>query len=336
MDGKDIEGLIPLTTDFHGFSRISQIIFKYFYLIRVNSRNPRTLTFLSLLLVTCYLLLACQSAPKMPQLPEIFLDETTIVPLDRGALVYIFSDADTVLPFLEYFLAEELNNKRTRQMIERTDFITAAVFPPESARRFQIVTQGSYPGFGASLAMGFNRQWKRQRTETGNYWFSAANNLSVSFNSAQAFAADSITGQPINPLAAVPGIETPAGFTQFRGSAPFSCWFNEPALMLDKLFDNAKIPIRFPAKQFFINLFPVENDQYEAILRIQFENTHQARGIAAAISLAGRFVSGQADTLFAALFFANPPIQNGSIVDIKTAAIRKNEIFFFLEMIRNF
>jgi hypothetical protein len=72
------------------------------------------------------LFLSCQTAPKVQDAPE------GTVPLASGASVYIIADVKKALPIIELLPIEEINNKQTKQMLEKTDSIMAAVFPKES------------------------------------------------------------------------------------------------------------------------------------------------------------------------------------------------------------
>ena len=280
-----------------------------------------------------FLFLSCQSAPKVT---DFALMEANGVPLDSGASVYVLADAKEARPVLDILPFEELKDKQTRQMLDKTNFIAAALFPKESGRRFQIAAWGAYPSSRANMAFSFNKNWKKQRGETGDYWYSAANRLSIALNSKQAFAA-SWLGTQGSPAAAAPGIEYPEGFAEFRHNAPLSCWFDNPGPFIKKILSNSGIPIGIPAEKLFINLFPAAEDKYEAVIRIQFESVLQARGIAAVLTLANTFTPDKSNpnSMLAALFFANKPVQNGSSLDIKTGVLSKTEIAllfsFFME-----
>ena len=285
------------------------------------------------------LLLSCQSAPKVT---DFALMETNGVPLDPGASVYVLADAKQARPVLDILPFEELKDKQTRQMLDKTDFIAAALFPKESGRRFQIAAWGSYPSSGAAMAFNMNKNWKKQRSAAGySWWYSRANGLSIALSPKQAFAAASTDNAPIDPVTAAPGVEMPEGFGEFRKaasgslSAILSCWFDNPSLVINRILSTGGIPINVPAEKLFIVLFPAEEDRYEAAIRIQFESVSQARGIAAIFAIAINFLPDESDSSLAAIFFANPPVQNGRSLDIKTGVLSKTEIAqlfsFFME-----
>jgi hypothetical protein len=291
-------------------------------------------TFYSLL--TLLLFLSCQTAPKVP---DAALMETG-VPLDAGAALYILADVKKVRPIIDLLPFEELNDSQTKQMLERTDFLAAALFPQESGRRFQLAAWGNYPSFQAGLAFTFSRQWQKMRSGTGqNYWYSGANGLSISMDSKQAFVAASSNDTPYYPVTPAPGVEPPEGFSEFRKNAegissPLACWMEDPAPLINRMLAGAGIPIQIPARKLLINLFPAAEGQYEAIMKIQFESAIQARGIAAILSLAGNFVSGESgqNSILASIFFANPPVQNDRSLDIKTAVLSENDISGLFQM----
>jgi hypothetical protein len=319
-----------LTTELHGVAR--SFLTKSLFL-RVTPRTPWLFSFL---LVFSVLFLSCQTAPKVP---DAALMETG-VPLDAGADVYILADVKKVRPIIDLLPFEELNDSQTRQMLERTDFMAAALFPQESGRRFQLAAWGNYPSFQAGLAFTFSRQWKKRRSETGqNYWYSGANGLSISMDSKQAFVAASSNDTPYYPVTPAPGVEPPEGFSEFRKNAegissPLACWMEDPAPLINRTLAGAGIPIQIPARKLLINLFPAAEGQYEATIRMQLENSIQARGIAAILSLAGNFVSGESGpgSILALILFSNPPIQNGSYIDIKTAVLSENDISGLFQM----
>ena len=292
------------------------------------------------------LFISCQTAP---QTPGEFMEEASYIPLDNGASAYIFADVKQARPILDLLPINELNDRQALRMIDRTDFLAAAIFPAEDGRRFQLAAWGNYPSFGAGLALGFNRYWKRQRSAAGNYWYSQANRLSMTLTPTQAFVAASATAVPESPVPSAPGIEPPEGFGEFRRESPLSCWLEDPAQLLNRILNMNGIPIRVPAQQLFVNFFIAPENQYEAVIRLQFESPAQARAIAAALSLARNFVpeppprlghSGeetQVDpaSLFLMLFFANPPVQNNRSLDIKTAPMTDGEMVMLFQKLLN-
>lgn len=301
----------------------------------VCKNNKSTMIFLKVFVLCSLFFFSCQTTPKFF---DSFTEDANTIPLDTGAQVYIFANAKEARPILELLPIEELNNKHAIQILDRTAFVMAALFPQNSERRMQIAAWGNYPSSRAGMAFTFSRSWKKHRSQTGNsFWYSRANALSLALNSRQAFVVqtrinDSLNDQLIDPFAVPPGKQTPEGFNSFRQGAVLSCWLENPAPLLSRALNQAGIPIRFPVQQLFINLNTVasgQSQQYAAVFRLQFENASQARGMSAILNLAGDF---SADDTISSLFLANPPVLNDRNIDIKTAPLTEKELSLLLEM----
>ena len=288
-----------------------------------ENRKKVTINFLILLLIIFVIFASCQSAPKVT---DAALIETT-VPFYSGASVYILADLKQARTIIDLLPIEELNNRQTMQMLDRTDFLAAAMFPQESGRRFQIAALGNYPSSQANFAFTFNRDWQKKRSQTGgSFWYSRSNRLSIAINSRQAFAASSLNDEPCDPLISGAGVEIPEGFNEFRTGAPLSCWFEDPAPLINRILSSAGIPLQFPIQSLFISLLTAAQDEYEAIIRLQFENPSHARGVAAILNMASMLSAGDSGSIIGSIFFANPPVQNGNYVNIKTAILNEEEI----------
>jgi len=309
---------------------------------------------ISTLITVFFLFLSCQTAPKIQNMPEGTL------PLDKGASVYVLADVKQALPIIELLPIEELNNNQTRQMLERTDSFVAALFPQTSSRKMQIAANGNYPGL-SGLGLTFKKNWKKQRIESGgSYWYSAENGLSILINSNQAFVVSSADKAPVNPIANVNGVTMPEGFYEFSKGYPVSCWLEDTAPLINKIFNKTEMPVRFPVQYIFINLYPAEyftdfpadyradypayypaglpnsKNQYEALVRLQFENAIQSRGMAAIFNLAAGLISNDDsasndDFVLASILLANPAVQNGRNIDIKTKRLTEKDITLLLE-----
>jgi hypothetical protein len=299
-------------------------------------------TRLSLLIVLCFLLFSCKTTPHIP---DTFLNDAQFLPLDTGANVYLIANVQNARTIINLLPIEELNDNQARQMLDRTGFIAAALFPPESGRRFQLTTWGNYPSSLAGMALGMSRDWQRHRSASGQtYRHSSEAKLSIEVAPRQTFIAASLTNVPVEPFAASPGAAIPEGFNTFRQGADISCWVENPSLMLSTALNEAGIPIRFPVSRLFFNLNKIAlgqaTGQYEAVVRLQFENVSQARGAAGILSLAGAFIERDndapaANTLMISLFLSNPPVQNGINLDIKSAPLREAEVIQLFNMLNN-
>jgi hypothetical protein len=289
--------------------------------------------------VFCFLsAVMCFSCKTTPAAGNLAAEITDTAPLDDGASVYIFADAKQSRAIIELLPFEEINAKQTGQLLDRTDFIAAALFPRGSGRRFQVVAWGNYPASMARMSFSSNRNWAQQNMAQGGvYWYSAADRLSVALNSKLAFMVSSAT--PAEPVAASPGVLIPEGFNDFREGSPFSFWLNNPAPMINRMLGAAGAPIQLPVQQLYVNLAAVKSNsreaqsQYEALIRFRFETAAQARGMASILYFSGFLPSSSnpASVLISRLF-ANVPRQNGSDLDIKTAYLSETDLTLLLQM----
>ncbi|MDR0464118.1 MAG: hypothetical protein LBG94_03265 [Treponema sp.] len=269
------------------------------------------------------LLVTCKSIPVMP---DSFLKNERFLPLETGASVYLVANVVTARCILDLLPIEELKDNQAKDLLDRTGYAVAALFPEESGKRFQLCAWGNYPSFRAGFAFTFDKNWKKQRSSSGDsYWHSAQSGLSIALTSEQAFAASSLNRTPADPLSGQAGKEIPEGFNDFRAGSPVSFWLEEPDKVISRLFDAAGIPIQFPVKHLFVNIIPIENN-YEADICFLLENTSQTRGMAAILNLASRHMAGDSDSIIAMLFFANPSVQKDRSLNLKSAVLDENNI----------
>jgi hypothetical protein len=252
------------------------------------------------------------------------------VPLDKDAFAYIFTDVKAARNIVDILPVPQLKSWQAKLVLENSDMAAAALFQRESGRHFQVTGYGNYPSIRASLAMFLNTSWKRQRSPTGNYWNSNQQKMSVVVNSKQVYAL-AWHDKPANPVPASPGVKMPEGFTRFMRGAALSCWMESPGLLLNQILGNEGLSINLPTDQLFLNLYPKDAGQYEALLRMRFENPAQARTIAAILALANTFSANQ-QSIMTSIFLANPPIIDGRYLDIKTALLSEKEITLLLQM----
>ena len=273
------------------------------------------------------LLISCQSAPIIS---ESIFDNMEYVPLDKGAFAYVFTNVKEARPILDIVPVQQLKNWQAKMILESTDLAVAGLYPKGDSRHFQVTGWGDYPSLRARVALFFNTSWKKQRSATGTYWYSAFQKISVVINPKQVFA---IAWQESydNPVPASPGIKMPEGFAGFMKGAPLSCWMESPSLLLNQILSNEGIPINLPAEQLFLNLYPRNGNQYEVLLRLKFENATQARTIAAVLALAST-LSANRQSVLASIFFANPPSLYGQNIELRTALLSEKEITLLLQM----
>jgi hypothetical protein len=294
------------------------------------SRRSRTTTPLPTphsLLPLCLILLLLVSCQTISKVPNINLETVNSLPFESGAFTYVFVDAKRARPIIELLPIEELNNKETRQLLDRTRFFAAALFTQGNGRRYQIAAQGSYPSSNAALAMSLNKDWQKRRSGSGvEYWYSPANGVSVLIGASHAYAAASYSNESFEPFTPPPGVELPKSFNEFRKDSPLSCWVTNPKALLNKMF--AGLPVQ-SIQGLFFNLFSAPEGKYEAVIRLQFENTSHAKGMAVLLSLASGYST---DPLLSA-FLTNPPVVNGTALDIRSTPLSEKEIKALLKLL---
>jgi len=300
--------------------------------------NTKPAVYLLLLLA-----LSCKTAPKTTT--GMMPNENSSIPLDSGALGYIFANVQNSRPILEYINLNGMNNdKQFQQMLDSTQFAVAAMYPPQSPRRYQLVAWGDYPSSRAKMALGASKGWKNLRSAaSGNtYWYNEQQRLSIGINPTQAFmlalrenkSADD-SSISTDPFSAASGITVPNGFGAFSKDAVLSCWFENPGPLLNQKLQTMGIPFELPAERIFISLFPVNEEQqkeqrYEARLKIQVSSETQARGLATVFNIARGFLSLQTGsddmTAFASILFSKAPVLDGKSLNITTAALSGKEL----------
>ena len=300
-------------------------------------------------LLFLFFLFSCTTATKAPELAPW---ESGVVPLDRGASVYALVDVVNARPILEKISYIPATDKNVKMMIDKTRSAVLAVFTPSSTetRLFQLVSWGSYPASGSSLAFGANKDWKKQKSAflDSVYWHSDKAQLSVAVTSSQAYVLVAMSKDPHDPIPLSGGIKIPDGFREFAGASVLSCWLSEPGLVMNQKLKTAGIPLEIPAEQFFVSLFPADGQTsalqpaYEAHIKIIVPSATQARAVATFLSIGRAFMppagsnEGGAQNGAAALasiLFANPVVQEGSSLLIKTPPLGINEISLLFSMV---
>ena len=166
--------------------------------------------FLVLLFIIFSLFLSCKT---IPTLPDPLREETGYIPLEPGALVYLLADVKAARPILDLVPIREISSKESKQILDRTQSAAAALYPPESGKRFQLTAWGSYPNVQADMAFGADKNWKKRRSAARlPYWYSDQSGLSIALNPKQVFVLASLGGAPGEPFSAASGVEAPEGF----------------------------------------------------------------------------------------------------------------------------
>jgi len=292
--------------------------------------------------------------------------ENGVVPLDKGAAAYALIDVARARPIMEGISYIPLNDKNMKLMLDRTRSAALAVFTPSPGddRRFQLVSWGNYPASGASMAFGTNKAWKKQKSASLNtvYWHSEKAQMSVAVGSSQAFVLVAMTKIPHDPIPSLEGIKIPDGFGEFARDAVFSCWLPDPGPSLNQKLKGMGLPLEIPAEQLFISMFPHDDQAsasqpsspaetlYEAHIKITLPGETQARAIVALLSLARTFMppiklpspaeSSDSQEILAQksaemmvyILFANPIVQEGDSLIIKTPPLNARDISLLFSM----
>jgi len=277
-----------------------------------------------------FFLFSCKTTAKVS---DAGFDNASALALEKGADVYMIADVNRARPLVNLLPVKELKDNQTKQMLDRTNFLAAALFPKESGRNFQLVAWGNFPSTGVEIAFGMTKGWEKKAAATGySYWRSNESGLSIAVNPKQAFIVAS-SGAAVEPVTVSADVTMPKGFVEFRKNeagetSPFSFWLNEGAGVVNQILNSSGVQIRFPVKELFVVFFPAEEGQYRAMIRMHFENASQARGMAGLLAMANNYIFGElgGKSLLTAVFFSSPPVVNGSHFDIKTAVLKEAEI----------
>jgi hypothetical protein len=285
----------------------------------------------ALLAVNLLFLFSCATAPKIP---DPFPDESGFLPLEPGASVYLLVDVPACRPILDHLEIRGMNLRQSREIFDRTRTAAAAFYPEGHERRFQAAAWGNYPGFRGNLALAAGKGWKKSRSKTGGgYYHSAGEGLSVALTASRAFVSGAGTGNRTDPFAEAPGTAAPEGFAEFRRGAALALWADDPGPPVNRFFETLGIPLRLPADRLFLSVFPVQEGEgadvlYEALIRIETPAASQARALFTLINMARAHapVMEEAGAALAALLFANPPVQDGRNLNLRTAVMAAEEI----------
>ena len=302
-------------------------------------------------LCSLFSVLCSLSCSTTPSAPDTTLLETGYLPLEPGASAYLFIDVINARPLLDHFSFIPTSNSQVRQMIDRTHTAVAAVYSPGNERRYQVAAWGRYPVWGAEMALGANRNWKKQRSAIGRatYWYSSSERLSIALDSREILVSAATGDSPLDPFPPMPATDVPSGtkipddFGEFSRGAILSCWFNNPAPLINQKLREMSLPIELPAEQVFISIFPADeghnNDgeqKYIANVKIGFPSVTQARGLVAMLNLSRAFFSPNPNSgssyILAAILFSNPPVQDDRNLILKTNALSAGEISLLFDL----
>jgi hypothetical protein len=244
-------------------------------------------------------------------------------------------DVAACRPILDCLEIQGMDKSQSREILDRTRSVAAAFYPEGGERRFQAAAWGTYPGLRGNMALSAGKDWERGRAKNGGgYYYSVRDGLSVALSASRAFVGGAGPGNHSEPFAEAPGTEVPEGFAEFRRGAALAFWADEPGPRADHFFEALGLPLRLPADRLFVSLVPHERDGdaaalYEALIRIETPAASQARALFTLINMARLYLSpaGEGgDAALGAVFFANPPVQDGRNLSIRTGVLDAEEI----------
>jgi len=297
-------------------------------------------SFFSIMLLVFFA--SCATSPKAGPVLENGAPDFSILP--AGAVLYLWADVERAKPLLEAFSFEGLSGKDASGILERTDTALAAFYSENLSRRFFLAGWGTYPKFRAGTSMGFSKDWKKVKSDTGNrYWYSAGNNLGIALGSKLAYVSD---GDPFAPAGGTS--PAPQGFEEFRRTCVLSGWLNEPGDAMNRFISNLGIPIQIPAEDFFFGAVRMAADRapWELVLKIRTPSANHARSILSLFAFARIFVgralvpadeTGEGSLFIspmeaAAMLFANLPEQDEDFLTLRMGPLGEKQIALLFEM----
>jgi len=262
-----------------------------------------------------------------PIMAELVVQGEATIPLDKDAFMYVLVDIHEMRPLFQMIPARQLKTREAEMVIDNTEIALAALFTGDTGRFFQLVGFGSYPSLVATVALAINRNWRYMFTGRDNYWYSTTDRLSVKFSSDEVYALGWRRAQA-NPVAEEPGVKMPEGFIDFRHrsgeSAPLSLWLENHDLILDRILNDEGINFNLPIERLYLNLYRVEDNGFKADIMLRIRNLDSWDNFF--MNSSSTLSSMKSDSVLKALFFANPPVQNGSDLEFESSLLSEEEI----------
>jgi hypothetical protein len=286
---------------------------------------------------------SCASAPRAA---DPLIGGAEYLPLNEGALAYMVIDAKAARPIIEglstqlsaRFPVMAANEKQSKQILDRTGSVAAAVYDTEKGGHLQAAAWGRYPAGRAGISFAFSRNWKKKKSGAGySYWYSERSRMSLALSASQVCVSMGMAGaEPPEPAGAPPGTRMPADFAGFRQGSALALWLPEPQRFLDRFLQALALPLQIPAAEVFAALRSGAEDKtrYEALVRIRTPSPSQARALVSLFTMARIYIAaGETDAPYlAAVFFGNPPVQDGQYITIQTAEMDVESIALLFEL----
>jgi hypothetical protein len=329
---KSTKEILPRSyTEYHGVKSQNFIKTPWYYL--------RFLAVFSvvLILITFF---SCASSPKVSS-PA---DESGLSLLPAGARVYLWADTVRARPLLDVLSFQGVSGKNVAQVLDKTKSAAAAFFSggkdddANDERQFYIAALGNYPRFSASLSFAFSKNWKKQKSSSGDsYWYSVKDNVSLALGNNLALVSNT------DPLVAFPAASAPKGFAEFNRGFALAGWMNDSAEAINVFLASMGIPLQLPAEDFF---FGANNkaELWDIIFRIRTQSPAQARSLLTLFSIARLFVLRAQDTQgvvasepmspqqAATLLFANVPELDAEYLTLRVDSLETEKIALLFNM----
>jgi hypothetical protein len=283
----------------------------------------------------CVVFGSCASSTRTTTEPE--KEEREFASLDPGALIYIAIDVAKARSILDLADFAGISGKQAAQMLDLTDTAVTAVYPPEDPRKFLLAAQGRYPSSRIGFSFTFSSAWKKLRSETGGrYWHSARDNLSVVVDRLSARISSG------DPFPRTGGVAAPESFRPIRAGAVLAGWLTDASPPINRFLAAMELPIQVPASRLLFGLYPAGAEapagSYTAVIRLETPTESQAKALTAMISMIRLFLnngnfSGEHHLFaLAPMIFANPPVQEGQALILKTGAMKGSEAALLFSM----
>jgi hypothetical protein len=281
-------------------------------------------------LLAAALAFAAASCATMPAAPAGAAPETAeFRALPRGGAVYLFADARRAGPLVSALPLPPWNNRQAEKMLRLTDKAAAVFFP--GGKDFFAAAWGAYPRLRVNIALALSAGWKKRKSPAGGwYWHSASHGLSVSPGSALTLISSG------DPLALAPeeggsaASLVPERFAAFRSGAALSGWVASPEERAAAVLSALGLPLQIPAQELSFALFGKDGG-WELALLLKTASPSQARALSALLSLARTFaapspVDGRPPEDALSLLFANPPVQDGPFLTLRSGPLAPAQI----------
>jgi hypothetical protein len=295
-------------------------------------RNCILICFVVLVLVSCKTKEKAESKDEKPDKDPLLALDTMgeFEAFAPGGLLYLSVDVKKSRKVIDLISIEGMTGEDAKQILNRTDTISAAFYPKGNKQRLIASAHGGYPKNLVDFSLAVSADWKKNRSEINgaSYWYSSKNELSVALNSTRALISDK---DPFAPTSGFtnPSIAEPEGFSEFRQGSCLAGWLGSAETSVSAFLSSLEVPFEVRAKNLFFSVVP-SGELYETFLRIETESASKAPAIAQLFGLARLLMMGldEKDPLSAVAktLFSNPLKQDGAFLTLHIAPLPAERI----------